>query len=105
MISVERVVTNYLNDLIDILFEEEYFTSYESAKQYVNKIYDFILNTTSYERFRITKVDQASLGKFFVVYKANKRTSWLIFFEKNKNRILVTHITNNHTEEYSRILD
>lgn len=105
MISIERVVTNYLNDLIDILFEEEYFASYESAKQYVNKIYDFILNTTSYERFRITKVDQVSLGKFFVVYKANKRTSWLIFFEKNKNRILVTHITNNHTEEYSRILD
>src|SRR5690606_41997426 len=79
------------------------FRSYEGAKRYVNNIYDFILNEDSYEYFRITKKEQANLGKYFVVYKANKRTSWLIFFLKNKNRILVTYITNNHTEEYARI--
>ena len=104
MILVERAVTGFLNNLIDILFEKEYFASYEGAKQYVNNIYDFILNEDSYEYFRINKKEQANLGKYFVVYKANKRTSWLIFFLKNKNRILVTYITNNHTKEYARIL-
>ena len=49
MILVERAVTGFLNNLIDILFEKEYFATYEGVKRYVNNIYDFILNENSYE--------------------------------------------------------
>lgn len=105
MIQVERAVTTYLNNLIDILVEEEYLGFHESAEKYVNDIYDFIYDKVSYTLYRETKSEYAQMGMYYVVYKANKRTTWLLFFEKNKERILVTHVINNHSSEYAQITD
>ncbi|MBN8652432.1 MAG: hypothetical protein J0L67_13450 [Cytophagales bacterium] len=105
VILIERGVALYLNRLIDILIEKEYLGFYETAEQYVNKIYDFIYNKLPSTHFKETKSEYARLGKYYSMYKANKRTSWVVFFEINKGRILITHITNNHTEEYAKIID
>ena len=39
------------------------------------------------------------LGKKYIFYKANSRTTWYVFFESNENKILITGILNNHCEE------
>ncbi len=105
MILVERVVTKYLNNLVDILVEEEYLGFYETAEKYVNNIYDFINDELSYIYFKKTKSAYKKLGTFYTTYRASKHTSWVIFFENNNAQILVTHITNNHTQEYSKVID
>jgi len=105
MILVERGVALYLNQLIDILIEEEYFGFYEDAESYVNKIYDFIYNTSSYTHHKETNKKYARIGQYYVLYKANTQTSWFVFFEKDGNRILVSYIINNHTEEYAIIME
>ena len=37
-------VSNYLDQLVYVLFEEEYFSYSENAQVYVNKIVDFIVS-------------------------------------------------------------
>lgn len=42
IILLQQNVTNFLEDLILILFEKEYFGFEEDAQLYVKNIYDFI---------------------------------------------------------------
>ncbi len=88
-----------LDNLIDILYHNEYFGFTDSAENYVNRIYDFIyLNIHSFPN-KISPKALAGLGTNYIFYKINPRTTWYIFFEKNQENYLVTQIINNHCEE------
>jgi hypothetical protein len=97
-IKYDPSVEKYLNDLVDILFEQEYFGFKESAQKYVREIMDNaefgILNFTS----KITPFQLQHLGKYYVSYPTKNRTTWYIFFSKFEHRILIKYITNNHVE-------
>lgn len=41
-IILQNNVTDYLEELVEILFQKDYFGFEENAQDYVNKIYDFI---------------------------------------------------------------
>jgi len=86
-----------LNELINILYEKEYFGFIESSFKYVNDIYDFIhsLPTLHYKETANKK-----FGEYYCSYKANRNTIWYITFDKKGDRFIVQYITNNHTEEY-----
>jgi hypothetical protein len=88
-ISIE--VIGYLNELIKILFEKEYFSFEESAQLYVKDIYDFIEFELYNLPHKTTTHKIKNFGSKYVCYKANKRTTWYIFF--------TTHITNNHMQD------
>lgn len=92
-------VSNYLNQLVYVLFEEEYFSYSENAQVYVNKIVDFIVSEIASFPHKKTPLALSHLGTYYIFYKSNKRTTWYIFFEKKATAILITGISNNHCEE------
>jgi len=97
LISVEA--SNYLDDLIKILYKKEYFGFIESAEIYVSNIYDFINQNIENFPSRKTPTPILNFGSNYIFYNSNSRTTWFVFFEKHKSNYLVTHILNNHCEE------
>ena len=97
-VILRKNVINFLEELVFILFEKEYFGFEESAQEYVQKIYDFIEFNLPNSPPKNTPESLVELGSKYIFYKANQNTTWYIFFEKSGNRFLVTYITNNHSE-------
>jgi hypothetical protein len=86
IIQYKPEVEYYLEDLIDILFEEEYFGFESYAQDYGAKIIDFIENNISIFPSRISPRILKNFGSNYIFYKANQRTTWYIFFEKLENK-------------------
>lgn len=97
-IILQQNVTNYLEELILILYENEYFGFESDAQIYVQKIYDFIEHNLPIFPHKITPENLTDLGSKYIFYKANPSTTWYIFFESSDNRFLVSYITNNFSE-------
>lgn len=95
----QQNVREYLENLIQILFQNHYFGFEESAQIDVSKIYDFIEFDIKNFPFKISPEKLKHLGTKYAFYKANENTTWYIFMEINDNRILITYITNNHAPE------
>lgn len=90
----------YLNDLVTILYNLDYFGFIESAEKYTANIFVFIENN-------IHKVPHHPAPAYFsryqpdmkfIAYQASKRTTWYIFFKQSGNRYLIYYISNNHFE-------
>lgn len=97
-IILHKNVNEFLDELIFILFENDYFGFEESAQEYVQKIYDFIEFNLSTFPYKNTPAELHSLGSKYASYKANQNTTWYIFFENFENKFIVTYIANNHLE-------
>ena len=96
-VDISPSVVEYLNELITLLFYDEYFSFEQNAQLYVEKIYDFIEYSLLSFPHKITPNALKKFGSLYIFYKANNRTTWYIyFFEKHGNRYLITYITNNH---------
>ncbi|MES2240340.1 MAG: hypothetical protein V4497_08795 [Bacteroidota bacterium] len=91
-------VENYINELIYILYKENYFSYLENAIEYKDRIIDFIEQNIASFPSKTTPLALYHLGSKYIFYKSNQRTTWYIFFEKKENQYLITFITNNHTE-------
>lgn len=78
-------VENYINELILILYNDNYFSYLENAIAYKDKIIDFIeVNISSFPS-KPTPLELYNLGSNYIFYKSNPRTTWYIFFERRKN--------------------
>jgi plasmid stabilization system protein ParE len=102
-IEILPEVIDFLNDVVKILFKKEYFGFQDAAQRYVQKIYDFIEFELVNFPHKSTPSSLKIFGSNYVFYKPNNRTTWYIFFEKKQNRILITHITNNHIKELNEL--
>jgi len=93
-------VADYLNELIDTLFYQNYFNFKDSAKQYVTDMKEYIETYISVLPANIAPpyFSKYQTGMQYVTYKPNKRTTWYFFFLQENNRYLVCYITNNHFE-------
>jgi hypothetical protein len=89
----------YFDELIFTLFVQEYFSYEENAKRYVDKIVDFIILEINSFLHKPTPQKLRYLGSYYIFYKANNRTTWYIFFERQNFVFLITGIINNHCEE------
>ncbi|NGM60497.1 hypothetical protein G5B30_01085 [Sphingobacterium sp. SGG-5] len=99
VVVLQQDVADFLENLIWILFEKEYFGFEESAQVYVSKIYDFIeFDLVNFPPKR-TPHKLRRYGSKYVFYKANSHTTWYIFFESRGARYVITYITNNHMED------
>jgi hypothetical protein len=96
-------VLDYLDGLVYMLFKEEYFSYFENAQIYVDKIVDFIISEIITSPHKKTPKKLQYLGSNYVFYKANARTTWYIFFEKQDAVFLITGILNNHCEEANEL--
>ncbi len=91
-----------LIELIENLYEKEYFSYLENAEDYVDKIIFFIKNNISKRRSKeATNYFKRLTGEkelHYVFYRANKNTTWYIFFVMQNDIFLILHIANNHTD-------
>ena len=87
----QREVEQYLNNLITILFEKDYFIYHENA-------IDFVDQNIAIFPHKETPKHLIHLGSKYIFYTSNKRTTWYIFFESKGNKYLITYVTNNHVE-------
>ena len=96
-------VTEYLDNLVDILFEKKYFSYVEDAVDYVEDLRNEIktklhtkLHKTAPEYF-----DKYGKNMKYAAFKKNRRTTWYAFFTKylkdGEEIYLVRYIANNHT--------
>lgn len=90
---------DYFDHLVFTLFSKGYFAYEENAQNYVDKIIGFIVNEIHDFPHKNTPHPLKHLGEFYIFYKANKRTTWYIFFEERDRQYLITSIFNNHCEE------
>jgi hypothetical protein len=93
----------YFDELISILFDREYFSYEKNAILYVDKIVDFITLEINSFPHKSTPQKLRYLGTNYIFYKANNRTTWYIFFERQDSIFLITGISNNHCEEAKRL--
>lgn len=99
MIIFQNGVLDYLDDLVHLLFKEEYFGFMQSSYDYVDKIIDFITNDIDTFPSRKTPAQLKNYGSRYVFYKSNQRTTWYIFFEAKDNNCLITNTINSHCIE------
>lgn len=88
----------FINELIYILYKEDYFNYLENAIEYKDTIIDFIEQNIASFPSKSTPLFLNHLGSKYIFFKSNSRTTWFIFFENDGNQYLVTFISNNHTE-------
>lgn len=92
-------VLNYFDELIYVLFAKDYFSYPENVLNYVDKIVQFTIHEITSLPHKTTPLKLKYLGSNYIFYKANKRTTWFVFFEKQNNNYMITGILNNHCEE------
>lgn len=91
---------DYLEFLTFLLFEKGYFGFVDSSFEYIGEIIDFINTKIESYPHKNTPQKLEFLGKYYIVYKSNDKTSWYIFFDITVNDIfLITNIFNNHQPE------
>ena len=96
-VTISKTVTQKLGRLVDILLHEEYFATSANAYKYVDNIYDFIFTI---EKRTAHKTKNSKNGSYYLIYKANKRTTWYITFNIRKDDYFIKNITNNHSPDY-----
>jgi len=94
----------YFEKLIDILFDNNYFGFKKDARNYVQEIVKFVMSNDFKLNVRKTPRTFQKFGKKFIVYKANTRTSWYIFFDQKGDQFLINHILNNHSHEFPELM-
>lgn len=100
-IIFSSLAQNKLLHLFDVLLEKEYFSFQDSAADYVNNIEKFVFSIASQQHCPINIKEYGSLC---IKYKANKRTTWYITFDKENDVYLIKNIINNHTPDYPAFL-
>lgn len=95
---------NQINKIVDILFENNYFSFKENAFEYGERIYDFIEANIDKPISKLSPDKFIKFGTFYFKYKANENTTWYIFFDRKENRFLVNYILNNHSQDFPELL-
>jgi len=96
-------VHDYLDDLVIILYEKNYFGFLETASNYVKDLLvDIKINLPTKQRKPAPEYfGQYGTGMEYASFKKNKRTTWYVFFEIYEDTgeiiYLVRYIANNHT--------
>ena len=102
-VIVTPKVYEYLENLVIILYENEYFGHEDSARKYVDDLYDDInTNLSICVKKRAPKYfDKYGKGMYYVSFRKNKNTQWYAFFriyqERSELIYQVRYIGNNHT--------
>jgi len=97
-ISYLPEVEQYLLELVELLYEEDYFSFREDAVAYVHKLRMYVDSRIHIAQKRPAPDIFSRYGKnmYYITYKANYQTEWYIFFQQLENAFLVRYITNNH---------
>jgi len=93
-----KQVVIYLNELVDILYERNYFGFKESAYDYVDWILDRIESNIAISPSKIAPEYFSKYGKnlSYISLKRNSQTTWYVFFNHEADLYHVHYVSNNH---------
>ena len=95
-------VIEYLDNLVDILFEKNYFGYAEDAIDYVEELrYEIKTKLhTKLHKPAPSYFDRYGKSMKYAIFPKNRRTTWYVFFtmywENGEKIFLVRYIANNH---------
>ena len=95
-------IIEYLDNLVDILFQKEYFSYAEDAMDYVDELRNDIKTKLHAKLHKPAPAHFDSYGKNmeYAVFRKNRQTAWYVFFtthwENGEKIYLVRYIANNH---------
>ena len=93
----------YIERLVPILYENEYFSYEDDARKYVKDLYDDIQKTlpTRPHKPAPKYFDKYGLNMYYAGFQKNKHTTWYVFFTKYRENeeiiYLIRYIANNHS--------
>ena len=93
----------YIENLVPVLYELGYFRYSETAKKYVDELYDDIITNihTRQKKLAPTYFDKYGKNMYYAIFKKNRRTSWYVFFKTSRKDgeviYKILYIANNHT--------
>ena len=95
----DRKVEDYLTELIEILYEKEYFGFKESAYKYVDELIDSITSSINITQKKQAPEYFSKYGKelYYAVFKKNDNTQWYVFFNYENEIYFIRYIGSNHT--------
>ena len=102
VVAIPEVI-DYLNELVDILYEKQYFSFEDSSVDYVVEIFEDIITNLPVKPSKPApiKFDKYRKNMEYAAFRKNKHTTWYVFFDVYKEYeekiFLVRHIENNHT--------
>lgn len=99
VVVIKTEVLLFLDELVEILVENKYFSFLKNAEKYVNNLYDAIYNDLPSLKHYDTPQQLKRYGNYYVKIKGSKQTMWYVFFDKMDNRYLIEFITNNHAPQ------
>lgn len=95
-------VRKYLKELIQILYEKEYFGFEAYAQKYVEDLFHDILTNLPY---KLKKPAPSYFKRYgtkmlYATFRKNKTTQWYVFFnvyrKKGETIFVIRYISNNH---------
>jgi hypothetical protein len=95
-------VRAYMQRLVQILYENGYFSFEDTARRYVKDLYDDIQTTLPIRLHIPAPKHFEKYGKdlHYATFKKSNRTTWYAFFTKHRQNediiYLVRYISNNH---------
>jgi len=90
----------YLNELVDVLFYENYFSIRESAIDYVIRLIDFAESKIVKKQHYAAPKTICHHGSWLIHFNISQKTTWYFVFEKSADhRYLVTYVFNNYSRE------
>ena len=99
-VSFSPQVYSDIIDLVDILIEKDYISTYPFAVRYVDELIDYIVEHIG---ARPHKPAPSFFSKYgtdlhYITYNRNHNITWFILFESYPTGYLVKYITNNQYE-------
>lgn len=93
-----RKAVLYLSDLVEILYENDYFGFKEQAKNYVSELVRGVESTFDIAQKKKAPSYFTRYGQnlYYVSYPKNKHTTWYFFFTQKDEGYFVEYIGNNH---------
>ena len=96
-------VLEYLDTIVFILFEKEYFGFLDTSIRYVEELIDDIKINLPIKSYKPAPAyfDKYGKGMYYASFRKNKHTQWYVFFRvyKKEKKVIyqVRYIANNHT--------
>lgn len=92
-------VREYLKEVSEILYENEYFGFEEDAIEYIDTLTLDIYETISHRvrKHAPSYFSRYGKGLYYSVFKKNDNTQWYVFFNYEDDVFYIRYIGNNHT--------
>ena len=95
-------VRQYFKELSYILYEKNYFGYPETAKKYVEELFEDIKTTlpNRQKRYAPLYFEKYGTDMYYAVFTRSRRTQWYVFFniyeDDGELIYLIRYISNNH---------